>query len=199
MRSGRCFWKGRTMRRLQVSLTAVATTCAIFSSMICQSAIGRDVKLTIYPQKASAEAGKYSLLPAPTSLTDGDALPLFDKALKALPGEAGDKQVRQYQQTPIDQLPADKVEQILKAYVESFKYAAQVGKCRECRWPASVNVTQYGVLSRALRLWVRYEIAQGNHEGAVLAMQTGIGCRAGSEWGGVPYGRRDHRYHVPRD
>ncbi len=76
----------------------------------------------------------------------------------------------------------DQVEQVLKQYVESFKCVAQAVKCRECKWPAgeperrrwrsSANIAD---LASAIRLWARYEIAQENYEGAILALQTGFG------------------------
>jgi hypothetical protein len=165
--------------RLHGSLTAAA--CAIFSIVVCTSALGRDVKLTIYPQKASAEPGKYSLLPAPASLTDGDAVPLYDKAIKMLPDKKSNDQVQQYLKVEIDKLPADQVEQTLKPYIESFKYAVQAGKCRECKWQAwkretlTVKVEDCHKLANAIQLWARDEIAQGGHEGAILALQTAFG------------------------
>ena len=168
----RCF---REVRTLGVIIWALVL------GLLCQTAPGRDVKLVVRPQKVATEVGKYALLPLAASLVDGDAVPWYDKALKALPaGKAGDDQVQQYLKMPIDKLPVEKAEQMLKAYVESFKYAVQGAKCRECRWPASIagepaHEPQYVRLGRALRLWAHYEIAQGNHEGALLAMQTGIG------------------------
>jgi hypothetical protein len=169
------------MMRLHGSLTSAVAACVIFSSAVCQPALGRDVKLTVYPQKASAEAGKYSLLPLAASLTEGDAVAWYEKAVKTLPDKKKDTQVTQYLKTPIDQLPADQVEQLLKAYLESFKCVAQAVKCRQCNWPAGTpraqvaNLTEYNRLRSAIRLWARSEIAQENYEGAVLAMQIGFG------------------------
>jgi len=168
------------MVRVRESLMVGVAAWTLFVGVICQSALGRDVKLTIYPQKVSADAGKYLLLPPPASLTDADALPLYDKAIKALPSKATDNQVQRYLKMSINELPTDKAEQTLKAYVESLKYVAQAAKCRECKWPASLvgaaaNEPAYARLGWALRLWAHCEISQGNHAGAVLAMQTTMG------------------------
>ena len=142
---------------------------------------GRDVKLVVRPQKAAAEVGKYALFPAAASLTEGDAVPLYEKAVKALPGKALGDQVEKWVKMPVDQLPMDEAEKALAQCVESLKGAARAIKCRECKWPAlasesrTANLQQYRDLTWAIRLWARYEIAQENYEGAVLALQTGFG------------------------
>jgi hypothetical protein len=169
------------MTRLRENLMVRAATWVVLAGGLCQSTLGREVKLTIYPQKTSAEAGKYSLLSPPASLTDGDAVPLYDKAIQALPGKASDNQVQQYLKMEIDKLPADQVEQTLKPYIESFKYTAQAVKCRACNWPAwnpetmMVKNSEYRRLAFAVRLWARLEVSQGECEGAILPLQIGFG------------------------
>jgi hypothetical protein len=106
---------------------------------------------------------------------------LYDKAVQALPGKALDDQIQKWLKIPVDQLPIDPVGEALEQYVGSLKCVAQAIKCRECKWPASTpealtpNLQQYRRLASAIRLWARYEIAQENYEGAVLALQTGFG------------------------
>jgi len=169
------------MARLGSTLVAAIFVGLVGLSLAGTPAFARDVKLVVQPQKVSAETGKYVLLPPPASRTEGDAVPLYQKAVQALPGKAMDEQVRQWLKLPIEQLPADQVEKALMQHVESFKYVAQAVKCRDCKWPAStpealtVNLQQCRNLGLALRLWARYEIAQENYEGAVLALRTGFG------------------------
>jgi hypothetical protein len=169
------------MVRVRKDRTVGVLAGVVILSVVCRPALGRDVKLTIYPQKMSAEAGKYSLLPPQASLTDGDGVPLYNKAAPMVPDEKFDEQVQQYLKMPIDQLPADQVEQLLKRYLERFKCLAQAVKCRNCEWPAGkpetimVRLPGYRRLAYAVRLWARSEIAQENYEGAILAMQTGFG------------------------
>jgi hypothetical protein len=120
-------------------------------------------------------------LPPQASLTDGDAVPLYDKAINALPDKKSYDQVVQYLKMPVDQLPTDQAEQVLKAYIESFKYAAQAVKCRQCNWPewksetAFAKTEEYRRLAFAVRLWARLEILQGEYGGAVLPLQIGFG------------------------
>ncbi len=169
------------MMRVREGLAAGAAAWVIILGLVCESALGREVKLVVRPQKVSAEAGKYVLLPPTASLTEGDAVPLYEKALKARPGKVVDDRIQPWLKMPIAQLPTDQVEKTLTLYVESFKCVAQAVKCRECKWPASTpgalmaNLQEYRNLGAALRLWARYEIAQENYEGAVLALQTGLG------------------------
>ena len=162
--------------------TVGAAVGVVILSVVCGTALGRDpVKLAIRPQKVSTEAGKYALLPPPASLVEGDAVPWYEKAVKALPDKKSGDQVVQYLKMPIDTLPADQAEQVLKAYVESFKCVAQAVKCRQCNWPAwtpgtpVANLEEYRRLAFGIRLWARLELSNAAYDGGVLAMQMGFG------------------------
>jgi hypothetical protein len=130
----------------------------------------------------SAEAGKYVLLPPQASLTDGDAVPLYQKAAQMLPDRKSDEQVQQCLKMPVVLSGAGQVEQVLKPYRESLKCLTRAVRCRDCRWPAEKPETVmpkligYRRLGHAVQLWARYEIVQKNYEGAILAMQTGFGA-----------------------
>ncbi len=162
-------------------LAATVSFWLLGSSVLCLPAAGRDVKLVLYPQKAPAEMGELSLLPPEPAMIDGDAVPLYEKAVKALPDKAGDKQIQEWLNMPINQLPLDQVEQALIQYTESLKSVAQAVKCRQCNWPEWKPGTQvpetegYRRLAFAIRLWARLEIAQDGYQGAILALQTGAG------------------------
>jgi len=155
---------------------------AVVLGPVCGSALGREAKLVICPQKASAEVGKYVLLPPAASLTDGDAAALYDKAVKLLPGKAAADQVQQYLQMPIDKLPKDQAKQVLKPYRESLRCATQAVKCRQCNWSAAeseekevAGLKAFRELAFGIRLWARLEVSRGEYEGAILALQTGFG------------------------
>ncbi len=157
------------------------TVWAVVSGLVCGSALGREAKLVICPQKASAEAGKCVLLPPAASLTDGDAATLYDKAIKLLPGKAAAEQVQQYLEMPVDKLPKDQAEQVLKPYRESLRCTAQAVKCQQCNWSAGGSeeeeVASFKAcreLAYSIRLWARLEVSRGQYEGAILALQTGF-------------------------
>jgi tetratricopeptide (TPR) repeat protein len=169
------------MGRLESTLAAATFVWLIGLSPAGEPVFGREVKLVVRPQKVSAEAGKYALLPPAASLTDGDAVPLYEKAVKALPGKAVSDQIQQWLKMPIEQLPIDPVGEALEQYIGNFKCVAQAIKCRECQWPALTpgvpesGLQQYLNLGKALRLWARYEIAQENYDNAILALRTELG------------------------
>jgi hypothetical protein len=184
------FVEGKTMVGAREYWAAGIAAWAVVLGLVCESALGRegkspipprDVKLMIHSQKISAEAGKYVLLPPLSSLTEGDAVPWYEKAVKALPDKKSYDQIRQWQKMPIDQLPADQVEQGLKAYIESFRCVAQAIKCRQCHWPTwtpgtpVANLEEYMRLASAIRLWARLELSNSEYDGAILALQTGFG------------------------
>jgi hypothetical protein len=172
------------MVRVREGLTVGVVTWVVVLGLVCQSAPGREVKLVLCPQKVSAEAGKYSLLPPQASLTDGDASSLYEKAVKALPADADWDQIYKWLAMPLDQLPLQEVQAALEHHKESLDAVARAARCRECKWPkltfeaTIAGLSQFRQLGFAARLRARYEIAQGNREGAILALQTGFGmCR----------------------
>jgi len=169
------------MSHLRVILTTAMSVWLLGSGVLCLPAAARDTRLVLHPQKAPAEVGKFSLLPPEASLIDGDAVPLYEKAIKALPDEAGDAQIREWLKMPIDQLPLDQVEQVLQQHMESLKGVAKAAKCRQCNWPerepgtVMADLSAYRRLGSVVRLWARLEIADDGYEGVILAMQTGFG------------------------
>ena len=170
------------MVRVREGLTVGVLAWAALLSLVCQSVLGRDVKLMIYPQKVSAEAGKYSLLPVEASLTDGDAVSLYENAVKGLPTDATDwNDIYEWLAMPFDQLPLQEVQAVLEHQKESLDAVTRAAKCRQCDWPKRTtqaimaDATGYRQLASVIRLRTRYEIARGNWEGAIVSMQTGFG------------------------
>ena len=155
---------------------------AIVLGLFCQSVPGQEVKLTIYPQKVSAEAGKYSLLPAPDSLTEGDAAPLYKEAAKPLMADADWARIDQWLARSPEQLPPEEAQGVLERHMASLKAIARAVRCRQCNWPAltagtdlTTNLAEFRRLGSLVRLWVRYEIAESSPESAILALRTGFG------------------------
>jgi hypothetical protein len=122
--------------------------------------------------------GKFSLLSPEESLIDGDASPLYERAIHALPDKAGDKQIEELLKVPINQLRLEQVEQTLKPYMESLKWVGEAVKRRRCNWPQwepGAHLNGYHRLATVIRLWARFEIAGDGYDGAILALQTGFG------------------------
>ncbi len=169
------------MARLCGDWAAGVTAWVIVLGLVCESVLGREVKLEIRPQKVSAEAGKYVLLPPAASQTDGDAVPLYEKAVNELPADTDWGQIHDWLALPIEQLPLQEVQRVLERHTESLQAVTRAARCRECKWPrltmeeAMANLPEYRMLGFVIRLQARYEIAQKNYEGAILALQTGFG------------------------
>ncbi len=58
--------------------------------------------------------GKYALLPPPASLTEGDAVPLYEKAIKTLPPDTDWGQIHDWLALPTAQLPLQQVQGMLE-------------------------------------------------------------------------------------
>lgn len=160
---------------------ARTVTRAILVSTVGRPAIKRHVKLVIRPQKAPAELGRWSLLPPEESLIDGDAVPLYEKAVKTLPSKAHDDHIGIWLAGPPNRLPVQRVQQALQHYDESFRYAGLAARCRRSNWPPwqpEIPVPyreEYRRLVFAIGLRIRLEIANDRCEEAILAFQTAFG------------------------
>jgi hypothetical protein len=140
------------------------------------------LELAVYPAKAPEPAEKYSLLPKADKQTDADAVPLYEKAIQAMPrGRTQDKQVREWLKLPPEQLPQKQVEEMIQKHIESLKLLARAARCKQCNWPKwkpgtmPPDLPEYRSLAFLLELWARLEIVRGGYDGALLAMQTGFG------------------------
>jgi len=139
-------------------------------------------ELVVYPAKTPEPAEKYSLLAQSDKQTDSDAVPLYEKAIQALPrGRKQDKQIRTWLQLPAEQLPQKQVEEVIQKHIESLRLVARAARCKQCNWPKwkpgtmPPDLSEYRSLSFLLELWARLEIVSGQYDGALLAMQTAFG------------------------
>jgi hypothetical protein len=139
------------------------------------------VELTIYPAKAGELEQKYRLMIKAEDQIDGDAAPLYEKAIESIPKDFNQEQIKEWLKLPDGQFPQQQAEETLKKYLESLKLAARAVRCKECNWPEVKPGDQIGDLGAyrklafILELWARLEIRQGGYEGAVIAIRTGFG------------------------
>ena len=139
------------------------------------------VKLTIYPAKAGELEKKYLLMVKAEDQIDGDAVPLYEKAIKSIPNDFNQDQISAWLKLPIGQFPQQQAEETLQKYLEPLKLMARAARCKECNWPQVKPGDQLGDLSSfrklayILELWARLEISRGGDEGAIIAMRTDFG------------------------
>jgi len=148
---------------------------------LCPPVMGRDATLTIHPQKLAEKTDRYLLLPAPASLAEGDALVLYQQAADAVPSDPQIDQIRKWVELPVEQLPQQEAEAMLEEHMGTLRRVARAARCRECRWPEDPEMdpmkdrlAKCRNLAFMVGLWARLEIARGEYDGALLALQTGF-------------------------
>jgi len=139
------------------------------------------VRLTIYPVKAGELEKKYQLIVKTEEQIDGDAVPLYEKAVKLIPKDFNQEQIAEWLKLPVEQFPQQQAEETLQKYLEPLKLAVRATRCKECNWPEwkpgdqPADLTEYRKLAYILELWARLEISRGGYEGATIAIRTGFG------------------------
>ncbi len=139
------------------------------------------VELTIYPAKAGEFEKKYQLIVKSEDQIDADAVPLYEKAVKSIPKDFNQEQIREWVKLPAEQLPQQQAEKALQKCLESLKLVTRATKCKECNWPElkpgrqADDLVEYRKLAYIIELWARLEISRGGYEGATIAIRTGFG------------------------
>jgi hypothetical protein len=138
--------------------------------------------MKVNPAKAPESAEKYSILPKADKQTDSDAVALYKKAVEGTVSASQDQeQIHQWLALPPEQLPQEQAEAMIQNNLESLKLVARAARCKRCNWPKWKPGTNppdqsgYRKLAFLIKLWARLEIARGQHDSALLAMQTGFG------------------------
>lgn len=142
---------------------------------------GQTVELTLHPAKVAEPAQTYWLLVKADRLIDGDAAPLYEKAIQLMPKGFNQKQFQEWFNLPIEQFPQQQAEEVIQKHLESLRLVARAVRCKECHWPAwepgtePPNLSGYRELAFVIRLWARLEISRGQYKNAVIAFQTAFG------------------------
>jgi len=133
------------------------------------------VKLVLHGATAQTGANKLRLLPDPQGLTDGDAYPLYQAAIKALPVN-----LNRLDQIPLDQFSVAEakatIEELGPVLVELHKAA----RCRTCTWPEvklgsmPVGLDQFRQLAYVLTSQAHYHLAKGEYTEAAKVISTGL-------------------------
>jgi hypothetical protein len=139
------------------------------------------VELTIYPAKAGEIEQKYQLIVKAEDQIDADAVPLYEKAVKSIPKDFNQEQIREWLKLPVEQFPQQQAEEVLQKCLEPLKLLVRAARCKECNWPElkpgrqADDLVEYRKLAYIIELWARLEISQGGYEEAAIALRTGFG------------------------
>jgi len=163
----------------------ISACCIVLFLIVVPAAARRaakgPVKLTIYPAKAVELEKKYQLMVKAEDQIDADAVPLYEKAVKSIPKDFDEEQIRGWVKLPIEQLPQEQAEEVLQKCLEPLKLVARATRCRECNWPElkpgrqADDLVEYRKLAYIIELWARLEISRGGYEAATIAIRTGFG------------------------
>jgi len=163
-----------------MNFTIVLSICLISLNIAAMPTFGREAKLVIWPAKLSEDANEHSLLPK-QDLSDKDAVPLYEQAIKELPKDSNMDDIRQWLNLPMEQFPQEQAEKTLQQYMESLRLVARAARCEGCDWPEYKPGAQPAIQSRCwnlafvIGLWARLEMSRREYDGAMAAMQTGFG------------------------
>lgn len=139
----------------------------------------KTIELTLWPATAPKPNQKYRLLPKPEEESDSDALPLYNKAIQALPKNFKRDQIIQWLKTPLNQLPSEQVQSTLQQFKSALQLVEQAVKCKQCMWPVEYEIdpetlNEYRTLACVLALQARLKIAQGRLDNAIDTIRTGL-------------------------
>lgn len=154
--------------------------CLVVAVSVATAAGARQVELTLHPAKTADPPQKYRLLPRSDEQTDADAMPLYEKALQALPGDFDTENIERWLKIPPDELPRKPVQSTLQQFKPVLELLEQASRCKQCDWPyldedeLSVNMRKHRRLVFFLALQARFQIARGRYDEAIGTMRTGL-------------------------
>lgn len=145
-----------------------------------QSEDGTKKLLLHLPVRQAAGAAQLQLLPRPEEMTDADAFPLYEKAVKAVPKELDWNKIKGWREIPVSQLPQEEVGSVLRQFEPILPLLEQAGKCKRCNWPLdfeggpSFNLSACRNLALLVALKGRSDLARGDCDSCVRALGTGL-------------------------
>jgi hypothetical protein len=136
---------------------------------------------TLVLQPSRLDTGKkYSLLPSPAELKEGDAAVFYNKAVEAMPRNLNVGQLQEWITLPLDKLPQERVAAVVQQAQASMQLIAQGTLCKDCNWPAfqpgtqPAGLSEYRDVARLLYVKARLEIAQKRYGDAVGTLRSGV-------------------------
>ncbi len=169
---------GNLIGRAFVLITAIGA-CALVEAATPKSEEGTK-KLTMHAagQAPGTTAPQFLLLPQ--EMTDGDAFPLYQKAIQSLPKDLNWEKISGWRKIPMGELPQDEVAAVLRRSDTSLSLLEQAGRYKECSWsPAvndnpDVNLTGCRHLAFLVTLKARSQLAHADYASCVRTLGTGL-------------------------
>jgi hypothetical protein len=161
---------------------ALAMSVVVCASIDAAAQKPADVtkKLALRPIGKTAGTVDLQLLAQPQELTDADAFPLYDKAVKSLSKDLDGNKIRSWREMPVSQLPKDDVAAALGQLDANMLLLERAARCKRCDWPpsaegdASIGVNACRNPALLLGLKARYQLAGGDYASCVRTLGTGL-------------------------
>jgi hypothetical protein len=133
------------------------------------------VRLVLRGAAAEGGPGRIRLLPDPQALTDGDAYPLYQAAIKALPIN-----LNRLDQIPLNLFSVEEAKPTIKDLAPALAELHNAARCRTCAWPevkpGAIPEGQSEVkqLAYVLASQAHYHLAKGEYPEAAKVLSTGL-------------------------
>jgi hypothetical protein len=155
------------------------------------------IEINVQPSVETKTDSLIRLLPKDTELIEGDAVPLYKKAIDSIPKGFDPNQFAAWRKLPsdIDQLPIKEIETEIKKVEPIIDLLNQAAKCKQCNWPyiKPGQMTQkdldelavYRQLSFVLDVQAKIQIIQNQYDQAIETIKTNL--KMAKNFGGAPY------------
>jgi hypothetical protein len=151
----------------------------------------KPIRITLNPVAPVRPVLRYRLLPELVEMKHEDAVKLYAEIaelLKTLGGKADlDALQEDIKDLPIQRLPREEMRRALAPYDKAFAMIDRAARCESCNWDISDRLRAKGIgallpevqqlreNARLLQLRCRLQMADGDIEGALRTIRTGIG------------------------
>ena len=182
------------MRYAIALLTALALSTACMAQVLNavadrrrapEPAEPRETRLSARPAAEPIPTLKYQLLPTFLEKTPTDAAQTYYQVLTGLTlDDAEKKQIGAWMDLPLKDLPRKNVHELLDKHEYWLRQLDRAARCERCDWRYPLREEGYSMLlpelsklrdlSKLLFVRARLRIAEGDVEGAVQALQSGL-------------------------
>jgi hypothetical protein len=173
-----------------VLVLGLATTLVLAGTAGAQDG-PKPIRVTLNPVAPVRPVLRYRLLPELIEMKHEDAVKLYAELvelLKTLKDKADlDALQEDIQDVPLQRLPREKMRQALAHYDKAFALVDRAARCETCDWDISDRIREKGIgallpeiqqlrqNARLLQLRCRLQTADGDIDGALRTVRTGMG------------------------
>ncbi len=135
-------------------------------------------KLVLHPLSPKGSGGEFRFLPGPQEMTEGDAFPLYVKAVESLPKDLDWAKIKGWRELPLKDLPQGEVAVVLRSHEMIVPLLEQAGRCKRCNWVinsagnSAIDLQSLRNLAFLTLLKARSQLACGDYASCVRTLGT---------------------------